>query len=84
MLLFALTEGNVVGWATPWIPVLIVISVLLLGAFIWWQRYLEKTGRRQPLMKVSIFGSLKVSAAFFTMAMFFSSFNNFMIFATYL
>ena len=33
VLLFALTEGNVVGWATPWIPVLIILSFLLLAAF---------------------------------------------------
>lgn len=83
ILLFALTEGNIVGWKTPWIPVLIVISIALLAAFVCWQLYLEKKSTRKPLMKVTIFKNVKVSAAMFTMAMFFAAFNNFLIFATY-
>lgn len=83
VLLFALTEGNIVGWATAWVPVLIVISILLLAIFVFWQMYLEKRAVRKPLLKVSIFKSIKISAAMFTMAMFFAAFNNFLIFATY-
>ncbi|KAK1241442.1 hypothetical protein MKX08_001416 [Trichoderma sp. CBMAI-0020] len=41
-LMFALTEGNVVGWSTPWIPVLIVVSLLVIAAFAVWQWYLER------------------------------------------
>lgn len=41
-LMFALTEGNVVGWNTPWIPVLIVLSILIIAAFAVWQWYLER------------------------------------------
>ncbi|KAH0491261.1 hypothetical protein TgHK011_002698 [Trichoderma gracile] len=41
-LMFALTEGNVVGWDTPWIPVLIVVSILIIAAFAIWQWYLER------------------------------------------
>ncbi|KAL7935374.1 MFS general substrate transporter [Trichoderma chlorosporum] len=41
-LMFALTEGNVVGWNTPWVPVLIVISVLIIAAFVVWQWFLER------------------------------------------
>jgi MFS family permease len=83
VLLFALTEGNVVGWATPWIPVLIVISVLLLVAFVMWQIYLEKKTSRRPLMKISMFKSYKISAAMFAMMSFFGAFSNYLIFATY-
>jgi predicted MFS family arabinose efflux permease len=82
-LLFALTEGNVVGWSTPWVSVLIVISVILVVLFVLWQRYLEKTGKRAPIMKVSIFKSMRFSAAMMTMALFFSSFNGFLVYATY-
>lgn len=84
MLLFALTEGNVVGWRTAWVPVLIVVSVLLVGVFAFWQHFLEKKGGRPPLMKVSVFKSVKVSAAMVAMALFFASFNNYLVFATYL
>ncbi|CAK3743617.1 drug resistance [Lecanosticta acicola] len=83
ILLFALTEGNVVGWSTPWIPVLIVVSILLVAAFVLWQLYLENKTTRRPLMKVSIFKNLRVSAAMLVMTFFFAGFNSFLIFATY-
>lgn len=82
-LLFALTEGNVVGWSTPWIPVLIVVSLVLVALFIVWQRRLEKGGKRAPLMKVSIFRSGRFAAAMLIMAVFFSSFNGFLVYATF-
>ncbi|KAM0700504.1 hypothetical protein Q7P35_012225 [Cladosporium inversicolor] len=83
VLLFALTEGNVVGWATPWIPVLIVISFILLAAFVMWQVYLEKKTTRRPLMKISMFKDYKISAAMFAMMSFFAAFSNYLVFATY-
>lgn len=82
-LLFALTEGNVVGWKTPWIPVLIVVSIVLVVLFVLWQNHLEKTGKRAPIMKVSIFRNTQFSAAMAIMALFFSSFNGFLVYATY-
>ncbi|KAK3323665.1 major facilitator superfamily-domain-containing protein [Cercophora scortea] len=82
-LLFALTEGNVVGWSTPWVPVLIVVSVALVALFVFWQRHLEKGGTRAPIMKVSVFRSGRFSAAMLIMALFFSSFNGWLVYATY-
>ncbi|USW53804.1 Putative major facilitator superfamily, MFS transporter superfamily [Septoria linicola] len=83
ILLFALTDGNVVGWSRPWIPVLIVLAILLVAAFICWQLYLERRTTRRPLMKVTIFKNVRVSAAMLIMTLFFSSFNGFLVFATY-
>ncbi|KAF2274026.1 MFS general substrate transporter [Westerdykella ornata] len=83
VLLFALTEGNVVGWDTPWVPTLIAVALLIIAAFVFWQRYLEKKGQRKPLMKVSIFKSVRFSAANIIMFLFFASFNNFLITVTY-
>jgi predicted MFS family arabinose efflux permease len=82
-LLFALTEGNVVGWRTPWVPVLIVISLILIALFTFWQHHLEKTGKLAPIMKVSNFRNPQFSAAMAIMALFFSSFNGFLVYATY-
>ncbi|KAJ9641033.1 hypothetical protein H2199_005701 [Coniosporium tulheliwenetii] len=82
-LLFALTEGNVVGWSTPWISVLIVISIALVAIFVAWQWYLEKKTTRKPLMKVSIWKNVRFSAAMLIMTLFFAAFNNYLIFATY-
>ena len=83
VLLFALTEGNVVGWSTPWVPVLIVVSLLMIAAFVFWQRFLEARGGQPPIVKVSIFRNLRFSAVMVIMAVFFASFNNYLIFATY-
>ena len=83
VLLFALTEGNVVGWKTPWVPVLIVVAVALVVVFVFWQRHLEKTGKQAPIMKVSMFHSKRFSAAMLIMALFFSSFSGWLVFATY-
>ncbi len=83
VLLFALSEGNVVGWSTPWIPVLIVVSLLMVVAFGCWQHYLESKTQKRPLMKMSIFQNTKFTAAIVLMMLFFSSFNNYLIFATY-
>ncbi|GAB1319127.1 Drug resistance protein [Madurella fahalii] len=82
-LLFSLTEGNVVGWRTPWVPALIVVSLILITLFVFWQRHLEKTGKLAPIMKVSIFSSGQFSAAMAIMAISFSSFNGFLVYATY-
>ncbi|KAK6227562.1 major facilitator superfamily transporter [Colletotrichum tabaci] len=82
-LMLALTEGNVVGWRTPWIPALIVASLAVIAVFWFWQRHLEFKTDRLPLMKTSIFHSGKFCAALAIMGLFFASFNNFLIFATY-
>jgi putative exporter of polyketide antibiotics len=78
-----ITEGNVVGWDTPWVPTLIAVAILIIAAFVFWQRYLEKKGHRRPLMKVSIFKNVRFSAANIIMLLFFASFNNFLIAVTY-
>lgn len=83
VLMFALTDGNVVGWSRPYIPVLIVLSILLVTAFLAWQLHLENNTIRRPLMKVSIFKNLRVSAAMAIMSLFFAAFNNFLVFATF-
>ncbi|PTB66998.1 MFS general substrate transporter [Trichoderma citrinoviride] len=98
-LMFALTEGNVVGWDTPWIPVLIVVSILIIAAFAVWQWYLERRltaashipadsgapapSPTPPLIKVSIFRNLQFSAVMVIMLLFFAGFNNYLIFTTY-
>jgi MFS family permease len=82
-LLFALAEGNVVGWTTPWIPVLIAGSVILVVLFVFWQWYLEKRSRR-PLMKIGIFRNTRFSAAMIVMTLLQASFNNFLVFSTFL
>lgn len=83
-LLFALTEGNIVGWTTAWIYLLIVVSVLLIGIFAAWQWYQEKHTDRAPLMKISMFKNPLFTAAMVIMGLFFGVLNDFTVYATYL
>jgi predicted MFS family arabinose efflux permease len=83
ILLFALSEGNVVGWSTPWVPTLIVVSFIIVAGFGFWQHYLETKTQKRPLMKLSIFKNKKFAWANVLMALFFASFNNYLIYATY-
>lgn len=83
ILLFALTQGNVVGWSTPWIIALLVLSVALLATFITWQRHQEFHTYKRPLIKTSLFHNSKISTAMLVTALFFTSFNNFLVFATH-
>ncbi|KAK2593132.1 hypothetical protein QQS21_009181 [Conoideocrella luteorostrata] len=84
---FALTQGNVVGWTTPWIALLIAVSALLIGIFVLWQCLLERRYNRgisrAPLIKVSVFCNRRFSAALLIMGLFFAAFNNYLIFTTY-
>lgn len=83
ILLLALSEGNVVGWSTPWVPNLIVVGLLIVVAFGFWQHHLETKTQKKPLMKISIFRNRKFTWANVLMALFFASFSNYLIFATY-
>ena len=83
LLMFAITEGNVVGWRTPWVPVLIVVSLLVVVCFALWQRYLENRTTRQPMLKMSLFRNLRFSIGLVIFLIFFAAYNNFMVFATY-
>ncbi|EKG14513.1 Major facilitator superfamily [Macrophomina phaseolina MS6] len=80
---YALTEGEIGGWARPWIPVLLAVSVLLAVIFVLWQRHLELRTQRAPLLKMSIFNNKRFSAAQVILCLFYGAFNNFLLFATY-
>ncbi|TLS25705.1 hypothetical protein PpBr36_07283 [Pyricularia pennisetigena] len=84
VLLFALTQGPITGWRAPWIPVLLALSLGIIGAFVYWQNWLEKKGDRPVLVKPSLLKKSKgFGAAMLLMGLFFSSFNGFLVYATY-
>jgi MFS family permease len=84
LLLVALSEANVIGWKVPWIPVLLVLSVLLGAAFVFWQLRLEKHACRQPLLRPAMFRNMQFSASFTLIGLFYAAFNGFLIFSTFL
>ncbi|KAF7312532.1 MFS general substrate transporter [Mycena indigotica] len=63
LLVFVLSQGSIAskGWKTPYIVALLILGVLLLAAFIFWQYYLEKNSetQRPPLMKLSMWTRAK-------------------------
>lgn len=83
VLLFALAEGNMVGWKRPWLPSLIVVSMLIVAIFVTWQFHLEKKGIRAPLIKISLFRNIRFSMIMIADCLFCASFNNCLVFATY-
>ncbi|OSC97543.1 MFS general substrate transporter [Trametes coccinea BRFM310] len=44
LLTFVLSESTTVsrGWKTPWVPALLVVSLLILAAFVLWEWYRER------------------------------------------
>jgi MFS family permease len=84
LVLVALSEGNTVGWRVPWIIVILVLSIMLLAAFILWQRYLEHQTSRAPLIKTSMFKDMQLSAALVVVGLFFASYNSYLVFTTLL
>ncbi|KAH6970320.1 drug resistance protein [Fusarium avenaceum] len=83
LLLVAITQGNVIGWSTSWISPLLVVSLLLFGGFIFYQRRLEKDPDRLPLIRMSMFKKKQFSALFVLVGCFYASFNGFLVFVTY-
>lgn len=84
LLLISITEGSSLGWKKAWIPILIVVSVLILAAFCLWQRYVEHHTKVNPLIRMSIFSNLQFSAGLGVAILFYSSYQSFLLFATYL
>ncbi|TDL21101.1 MFS general substrate transporter [Rickenella mellea] len=58
LITFVLGQGELApqGWKTPYIVVLLILGVVFIGVFIWWQYYLEHSEghQRPPLMKLSM------------------------------
>ncbi|KDQ58837.1 hypothetical protein JAAARDRAFT_127904 [Jaapia argillacea MUCL 33604] len=71
LIVFVLSDGEIApnGWKTPYIIVLLILGVLLVVAFLFWQRYLESVlddpnakyskWTPPPLMKLSLWKRAK-------------------------
>lgn len=54
---FSITESGIApdGWKTPYIPALLVVSLVLLAAFCLWEHHVEHRLTLQPIAKLSMF-----------------------------
>ncbi|CAE6530569.1 unnamed protein product [Rhizoctonia solani] len=86
LLTFSLAQSSSVedGWRTPYIPVVLVISILLLGCFIYWEHYLETRTTRPPLMSLGLWTRAKGRFAAIQLVVFFdwSCFTTWQFFVT--
>ncbi|CUA76093.1 putative MFS-type transporter C1683,03c [Schizosaccharomyces pombe 972h-] [Rhizoctonia solani] len=73
LLTFSLAQSSSVknGWRTPYIPVVLVVSVLLLCCFIGWEYYLETRTTRPPLMRLGLWTRAKGRFAAMQLIVFF-------------
>ncbi|KAJ1302260.1 hypothetical protein OPQ81_001079 [Rhizoctonia solani] len=73
LLTFSLAQSSSAkdGWRTPYIPVVLVISILLLGCFVWWEHYLETRTTRPPLMYLGLWTRAKGKFAAIQLVVFF-------------
>lgn len=83
LLLISLSEGASLGWKSPLVVIILIVSVLLLVMFVYWQRYLERQDR-EPLMRISTFSNGQFSLALVISGIFSATFTNFLIYSTYL
>lgn len=84
LLLIALSEGvaQPQGWKTPFVIAILILAVLFLVSFIFWQHHLE-TISAEPLMRVSTFKTGRFSAAMVIVFFFSAGFTNFLVYSTY-
>ncbi|KDQ16903.1 hypothetical protein BOTBODRAFT_30275 [Botryobasidium botryosum FD-172 SS1] len=56
LLLFVLGEGQLApkGWKTPYILVLLILSITFLGVFIYWEHHIQINTTRAPLMRLEL------------------------------
>jgi EmrB/QacA subfamily drug resistance transporter len=61
--------GNTIIWGghTSFVPFVIILGLILLAIFIWWERRMEKSGKL-PLVTLRIFKNRQFSAGVFTTA----------------
>jgi hypothetical protein len=83
LLLIALSEGVSAGWKTPFVIAILIVAVIFLASFIFWQRYLETKSTREPLMRLSTFKNSYFSFAMVIVFLFTVGFTNFLIYSTY-
>lgn len=57
-LVFACIEGNRLGWTNPWILGLFLVSTVLLGFFVWWERRVP-----DPIVKIELFRNRNFTVA---------------------
>ncbi|GAA96154.1 uncharacterized protein L969DRAFT_91610 [Mixia osmundae IAM 14324] len=86
LLTFSLADGSGApnGWRTPYIPTLFSLSIVLLVAFWFWQRYLEYSpnSTMTPLMRVSLWKRGRFAVVMLISFLAYACFSSYSYFAT--
>ncbi|KAL7277638.1 hypothetical protein ACG7TL_008565 [Trametes sanguinea] len=85
LLIFVLSESTSVsrGWKTPWVPALLVVSIVILGVFIAWEVYRERR-EKSVILPISLWAKPGTKMAPMIAVVFFAwaSFNCLSYFVT--
>jgi predicted MFS family arabinose efflux permease len=86
LLIFTLSQGNsgAGGWHAPYIPSLILVCVILFMIFVGWEWWLEHKTQNEPLMRLSLWNHRGFTMSMIVTGFFWASFNNYMVYATFL
>lgn len=83
LLQVGLSQGNVDGWTNLHVPGLVGASIIVGYLFVILQLRMERS-EQHPLVRLSMFKNTDFSAVFALTALFFGSFNGFLVFASML
>ncbi|TVY41815.1 putative MFS-type transporter [Lachnellula subtilissima] len=83
LLIISLSEGASQGWKSGFVIGILIASVILLLAFVYWQHYLESKTVKEPLMPVSTFKNSRFTFAMIIVFLFSGGFTNFTLYSTY-
>ena len=78
LLVFSLTESAHLGWATPYIPVLFSISVILLFAAVYWEGWKAK----HPLLPPDVLSVPSATPLFFAIFVLYGTIGLYLLFGT--
>tara|TARA_R110002060_G_scaffold15673_9_gene21890 strand:- start:162 stop:599 length:438 start_codon:yes stop_codon:yes gene_type:complete len=83
LLLISLSQGASMGWKAPLVIAFLILSVLFLASFGFWEHFLEVRDR-EPLMRISTFKNGRFTIAMLIVCIFSAGFTNFLVYSTYL
>ncbi|RSH80151.1 hypothetical protein EHS25_007256 [Saitozyma podzolica] len=75
LFMFSMVQSGIVstGWRTPYVPALLIVSIILFVLFLCWERYLERrNGSIPPAAKFSLFTRNRYRFTFVLLASFFA------------
>jgi predicted MFS family arabinose efflux permease len=82
-LVLTLSEGDYLGWLSPWILTFSALSMALLLGFVLLEQHLEAGGKTSPMIRPSILRHTGLGVGMLIIGLNHSSYNGFLIYSTF-